>query len=677
MYAIMRQASWQGYVLVLSVTWFFTLILGIGSLRATLPNWLWLLPALFLPLLTNKWRVWVGLIWLTALLAWCWQGWHWQQQGQHWLQQTHWQGQTTQVRYCVLDWPKATATNWQVRVRSPLGPLNLVGDADISVLRPGDCATGLLRLRPANEWQPPWQASSTWQQMGHNQAQADAVQAFTQLQPAPAWQRARHQLWQALTPLDNSGVVRALVLGSRSAMSSEQQQWLQQLGIFHLLVVSGLHLSLVVLLMLVIGRSLWLSIRWQVTLALLAACGYALLAGGAIPVTRALIMSIITLSAWYFRQPKQLVLLWFISVQVLSIVNPLVVVQPSFWLSCMALWWIFMALLSGGQWWRIQLAITLGLLPWQLLFGLYVNPLALLFNLLLTPIFALLLPLLLLGVALMWLSIWPLTWLVLAVQQLLAWLPLHELPLGQRGPNWQWWQLMVAQVACLALFAPCPLPAQRGAALLMAGLLLVHTGAPKPHTDPWLLLSHRQGLSLWWQAEQHDLWLLASPPSPRLEAWLWQWQQRQQRPAKLWLAQGADQWQPQHDWQAVLAAPHDCQRLPSEWRVDEHCFIWTPKWLWLAQSDRQQQYRWQQSGHARPQWLLAAQGEQAVSQEWQHYWHGDLVVSGQAANDAAQGLAINQFWRLTDSGQWQALFPWREPRSRLYGPQQRLNPSPY
>lgn len=661
----MRQLSWQGYCILLTMAWLMSIVVGISPLRSLgFEFWLLLfilLPSLLLGLVGLLGPVRIMVLIFTPILAWIWQGWHWQQAT---LLLDLPPEQPVTLEYCVLDWPSKSAS-WQVRVDSDLGQVRLRGDVALSILRPGDCAQSLVRLRPSPEFQPPWRPSSAWQQLARAQWQAEVILPIQQLQRAPVWQQARHWLWWQLEAMDPSGMVRALVLGSRTAMDSDLQQWLQQLGIFHLLVVSGLHLSLLVLSALWLARCLALPLVAQVFMALTLAYGYTLFAGAGLPVSRAFLMAMLTLLIWYWRQPRSLLLLWLMALSLLTIWQPLAVTQASFWLSSVAVIWIFVALLSGGQWWRVQLAIALGLLPWQLYFGLFVNPWAAVFNLLLAPVVLVLLPLLLFCVALLPLTAVPIHYLLLVLQQLLILLPLELLPLGQRMSAISLSQLILAQLMLLLLLMPNPFPGARGMALYLV-LVLGFLPNASSWQYQWLVYARKDQLWLWTQHEQGTIWLLPRAPSASEEQWLWYWQQSGQDRKALLVMNSPAGWQPNQDWDDLwlisAADASTCFDLPQPLMSDANCMVWTEQWLWVPHGQRMAQYAWQQQHHA--QWWLLARGRQDASQHWLQFYPDRLKWSEPFAQFQGSELQAENLW-LPDSDQWRPVFPWRHPSSRL------------
>ena len=208
-------------------------------------------------------------------------------------------------------------------------------------------------------------------------------------------------------------VLPALVAADRRGLSEDDWRLLQRTGTAHLMAISGLHISLVAMLVWGLSRVLlvpWLAPRgrsahrWATLPAMLAAIGYALLAGFALPAQRALIMTLLLLLAITLgRRPATghglrlaLVALLFYA--------PLSVLDNGFWLSFGAVALLIHALPGGGRWpfWA-RLLRTQGLVSMALgaltgwLFALWglLSPLA---NLIMVPLFSLLLiPLLLAG----------------------------------------------------------------------------------------------------------------------------------------------------------------------------------------------------------------------------------------------------------------------------------------
>ncbi|MEC8442978.1 MAG: DNA internalization-related competence protein ComEC/Rec2 [Pseudomonadota bacterium] len=141
--------------------------------------------------------------------------------------------------------------------------------------------------------------------------------------------------------------VQGLVLGDGQAFTERQWQQVRETGTLHLLVVSGLHLSMMMLLGWGVGVLLWralLLVRWSsgqrgavgalrsvpVVTALSVMALYVWLAGAGVPLIRAWVMAALALLLW--QAPRRLnrssVLL--IAAWVVMMVNPLAWTQSGF-----------------------------------------------------------------------------------------------------------------------------------------------------------------------------------------------------------------------------------------------------------------------------------------------------------------------------------------------------------
>ncbi len=241
-----------------------------------------------------------------------------------------------------------------------------------------------------------------------------------------------------------AGVLAALAIGDQAAIERDDWELFRATGVAHLMSISGLHVTMFAWLAgLAIGR-LWrfspgLMMKLPVPLAarwggLLAAGGYALLAGWGVPAQRTvwMIAAVVLLRTVGWRWPQTLVLLaagWLV-----IMIDPWALLQPGFWLSFVAVGlligseaaWLprpplanwrerFAATLKMGL--RTQLVATIGLAPLSMLFFQQISVIGFVANLLAIPLVTLLItPLALAGVLLPWL------WIVAAglVQGLVA-----------------------------------------------------------------------------------------------------------------------------------------------------------------------------------------------------------------------------------------------------------------
>jgi competence protein ComEC len=193
-------------------------------------------------------------------------------------------------------------------------------------------------------------------------------------------QEIRERFMQGLPGHAYTGVLAALAVGDQRAIPADQWQIFTRTGINHLMSISGLHVTMVSGLMFALVYGIWRRIPrltlWMparkaaVVGGLLAALGYALLAGFAVPAQRTVYMlGVVAIALWLGRfTSATAVLTW--ALLAVTLFDPWTVLSPGFWLSFGAIATIM--LVSAGrigrihwvvEWTRIQWAITLGLIP--------------------------------------------------------------------------------------------------------------------------------------------------------------------------------------------------------------------------------------------------------------------------------------------------------------------------
>lgn len=323
------------------------------------------------------------------------------------------------------------------------------------------------------------------------------------------------------------GIITALAIGERGAISDEQWDVLLASGTNHLVAISGLHVGLVAGLIYLLTLRLWRlcarccerlpAPRAAALVALLAALCYAALAGFSIPTQRALLMLVIVLGAVWWRRPIERGRVLLLALWAVTALDPASILSAGFWLSFAAVSWILYGmggrLETTGLWWRwgrVQLLVALGLLPLLLLFfqqGSLSAPLA---NLLAVPWVSLLVvPLTLTGVLL--LGLWPTAGgaLLTLAATLMGWLwPLLHwlseaipvLPLATSG-----WMVLPAMAGLLWLLAPRGWPLRSMGVILLLPLLLRQPDAPEQGGARLTLLDVGQGLAAVVQTHRHTL----------------------------------------------------------------------------------------------------------------------------------------------------------------------------
>ncbi|MDD2162053.1 DNA internalization-related competence protein ComEC/Rec2 [Pseudomonas sp. MIL19] len=349
---------------------------------------------------------------------------------------------------------------------------------------------------------------------------------------AGAWRDRLRQHLLATPAYGRAGALAALVLGDGAGLSTADWQVLQATGTVHLMVISGQHIGLLATLLYglvaVLARlGLWPR-RWPwlpcaCVLALTGALAYGALAGFEVPVQRACVMvALVLLWRWRFRHlgvglPVLLALL------AVLLLEPLVSLQPGFWLSFGAVMLLILILsgrLGAWPWWgtllRAQWAMAIGLLPLLLALGLPVSASGPLANLVAVPVVGLLvvplallgtllLPLPGVGAALLGVAGWLLDWLFGLLAQLALWMPAW---LPSALPFWAW--LLVA-LGALVLLLPAALPVRSLGVLMLMPLLFTAQSRPEHGRAEVWMLDVGQGLAVLVRTQKHEVLYDAGP----------------------------------------------------------------------------------------------------------------------------------------------------------------------
>jgi competence protein ComEC len=328
------------------------------------------------------------------------------------------------------------------------------------------------------------------------------------------------------------GFVLGLTVGDASDIDDGQWQVLRRTGTTHLISISGLHITLAASFVFFLVRWLWAcwpglllrlpAQRAAAALAMLSAIAYALLAGFSVPTQRALVMLLVVMGALLASRqvaPSHLLSLALLAVLLL---DPSAVLSPGFWLSFGAVAWmlyVMAARVGPVSRWRswlvpqgvLSVALVAPCLFW---FGesSLVSPLA---NLVLIPLFGLLIPWLLLAFVLMKTSVG--AWMVVAGADCLAliWQGLQWLA-SVTGAYWTTAVpslpvLLLAMLGLLLVFAPHGMPARSLGALFCLPLLLPPVVAPPQGHFDLALLDVGQGLSAVVRTQHHSLLFDAGP----------------------------------------------------------------------------------------------------------------------------------------------------------------------
>jgi len=229
-------------------------------------------------------------------------------------------------------------------------------------------------------------------------------------------EQLRQKLWQTLQSYTDTrsmstevvGLWGALVLGQSSALTAKQWQVLSATGTTHLMVISGLHVGLVAVLMMLLMRLLLLpfairsslGLRAGAWVGLSAALCFALLSGFGLPAQRAVIMLLgLMWSAMWGLQlnfTQRLFAAFFVTL----VLQPISATSLGFWLSYTAVFALGLVWYqsTSQRWWHrviklfaAQGALSLLLLPVIAIGTGYVSVVGPLANIVLVPLFSVLL----------------------------------------------------------------------------------------------------------------------------------------------------------------------------------------------------------------------------------------------------------------------------------------------
>ncbi|HLW43154.1 MAG TPA: DNA internalization-related competence protein ComEC/Rec2 [Candidatus Acidoferrales bacterium] len=134
-----------------------------------------------------------------------------------------------------------------------------------------------------------------------------------------------------------AGVLRAMLLGDRSFVDREEALDFQRTGVFHVLVVAGLHVGALAFFLYWLGRRLRLSRSWMICFTLTLLFAYVAVIEQRPPVLRATLMATVVVLGGFFYRRLDLFNSAAIAALVLLIVRPLAVKDSSFQLTFLAI----------------------------------------------------------------------------------------------------------------------------------------------------------------------------------------------------------------------------------------------------------------------------------------------------------------------------------------------------
>jgi competence protein ComEC len=292
--------------------------------------------------------------------------------------------------------------SFSVRLKRPHGTVNPHGfDVEAWLLVNDLRATGYVRKDEANR-------------------RIDAFAGRAEDHVSRAREAIRDRILRALGQRPYAGVIAALAIGDERAIPSAQWLLFNRTGIGHLISISGLHVTFFATLIGALVFWTWkrshaLTLRLPARKAaaiagVVAAFGYVLLAGFAVPAQRTLYMLTVAAVGLWLARPGTAAVVWLWALAVVLAYDPWASLTPGFWLSFGAvglLLYTGVGRIGRTPAWRAavraQAAITLGLIPLMLVLFQQVSIVSPLANAVAIPVVTfIVVPLTLASIALPW-----------------------------------------------------------------------------------------------------------------------------------------------------------------------------------------------------------------------------------------------------------------------------------
>jgi len=134
-----------------------------------------------------------------------------------------------------------------------------------------------------------------------------------------------------------AGVLRAMLLGDRSFVDRQEATDFQKTGVFHVLVVAGLHVGALAVFLFWAGRKLRLSLIWSMAFTLTLLFAYVVVVEQRPPVLRAAVMTALVVIGSFFFRRLDLLNSAALAALILLVSKPLAIRDSSFQLTFVAI----------------------------------------------------------------------------------------------------------------------------------------------------------------------------------------------------------------------------------------------------------------------------------------------------------------------------------------------------
>lgn len=203
------------------------------------------------------------------------------------------------------------------------------------------------------------------------------------------------QMFETIMPWEEAQLMKAMLLGDKLLLPKEMQELYKDVGIAHVLAISGLHMSVIAGFLWWLFKKIKLSQKIQSVLVMAIIWAYGGLTGFSISITRAIIMMSVIMIATLIEEKPDLVTSWSFAAIVLLLYNNLYLWDIGFQLSFVAVGSMIFITPFFRRIFRIPekirdyiaptMAVTLGLTPLIAYYYYVISPISIIINLLLIP----------------------------------------------------------------------------------------------------------------------------------------------------------------------------------------------------------------------------------------------------------------------------------------------------
>ena len=287
-----------------------------------------------------------------------------------------------------------------------------------------------------------------------------------------AQERVRERICRQY-PEDVSGILAAVLIGDRSGIAEEQKELWRDGGIFHILAISGLHLTMAGTALRWILDRAGMPVKWSGLTAVLALTVYTVVIGAPVSAVRALVMFVyLTGARIFFRSPDRWNAIALASLLIL-LGNPWYLFAPGFQLSFSAVILLTLCRRRGKLF--TALALYLGMLPVQLWYFYRIPLFSPALNLILLPALPFLLAAGAAGAVFGSVTAFPAVFMVRGIEAILSALE-RTLTLGVAAGRPAVWQLILYGIAVAVLYGLYRLLRRKKRRLLLLALIPAAAG---------------------------------------------------------------------------------------------------------------------------------------------------------------------------------------------------------